>query len=319
MDKIITLEKAKEQVVLNFNKKYILRKLLIDKCIESLHLSKAELKDKSPRGVLNVSKCRFGNAIDLMISGGYFSQDENKILCKLKEEKPEVTVENVKRDGRIENIVLDLLSQKNYPRGSLLAETSKILLKNEPTLSMQVARADTGRIIAELKQAGKIQEKSGSLQLFGQKKQATPNDIKTVFDSLSDEELVDHSVALLEKWFNFSGYTEVVAENTDGPSDNGIDGIITYKDTLGYKETVILQVKHIAKKEKYVPLCEVREFLGVLAAHPQALKGIFVTNAKYHKDTIKFVNSYKSKYFLLLDGNTVLKLAKTCGYKFSKD
>lgn len=112
MDKLITVEEAKEIIILNFNKKYILRKLLIDKCIEGLKLSKTELKDKSPRGVYNVSKCRFGNAIDLMIAGGYFSQDENKILCKLKEEKPEVAVENVKRDNKIEKILLSLWLRK---------------------------------------------------------------------------------------------------------------------------------------------------------------------------------------------------------------
>ncbi len=313
--KLITPEEAKEQIILNFNKKYILRKLLIDKCIEGLKLSKKELADKSPRGVLNVSKCRFGNAIDLMISGGYFSQDENKILCKLKEEKTEVTVENVKRDNKIEKIILDCLSKKPCKKQEIFSTVASQIVSKDKEVNLQVARADTGRVIAELKKAGKLQEKNSVLSL-PTKKQEAPVDIKKVFEGLSDEELVDHSVALLEKWFSAHGYKEVVAENTDGPNDNGIDGVINCKDSLGYHETVILQVKHIAKKEKYVPLCEVREFLGVLAAHPTALKGIFVTNAKYHKDTVKFVNSYKSKYFLLLDGKELLNLAKGCGYTF---
>lgn len=309
---MITPEQAKEQVILNFNKKYILRKLLIDKCIEGLHLSKKELADKSPRGILNVSKCRFGNAIDLMIAGGYFSQDENKILCKLKEEKPEITVETIKRDSKIEKIILDALAKKPLKKQEIFSLATKEIVSKDVTL--QVARCDTGRVLQELKKSGKVQEKNNLLSLPVKKSETA--DVKKVFEVLSDEELVDHSVALLEKWFSYSGYKEVVAENTDGPNDNGIDGIINCTDSLGYRETVILQVKHIAKKEKYVPLCEVREFLGVLAAHPTALKGIFVTNAKYHKDTVKFVNSYKSKYFLLLDGKALLNLAKGCGYTF---
>ncbi len=313
--KLITLEEAKEQIILNFNKKYILRKLLIDKCIEGLKLSKKELADKSPRGVLNVSKCRFGNAIDLMISGGYFSQDENKILCKVKEEKPEVTVENVKRDNKIEKIILDCLAKKPCKKQEIFSVVASQIVSKEQNVTLQVARADTGRVIAELKKAEKLLEKNNVLSL-PTKKQEAQIDVKKIFEGLSDEELVDHSVALLEKWFSAHGYKDVVAENTDGPNDNGIDGVINCKDSFGYHETVILQVKHIAKKEKYVPLCEVREFLGVLAAHPTALKGIFVTNAKYHKDTVKFVNSYKSKYFLLLDGKALLNLAKGCGYTF---
>lgn len=318
MEKLITIEEAKEIIILNFNKKYVLRKLLIDKCIESLHLSKAELKDKSPRGVYNVSKCRFGNAIDLMIAGGYFSQDENKILSKLKEEKLEVTVEKVKRDNKIEQILLNLLSKKNYKRQELLSVVANEVLDADKTITLQIVRADTGRMISELKTAGKISENKGVISIV-QPKQKAVFDVKKAFESLSDEELVDHSVALLEKWFTLKGYTEVFAQNTDGPNDNGIDGVITYKDFLGYNETILLQVKHIVKKERYVPLCEVREFLGVLASHPTALKGIFITNAKFHKDTVKFVNGYKGKYFLLLDGNNLLKIAKNCGYNFVKE
>lgn len=318
MEKLITVEEAKEIIILNFNKKYVLRKLLIDKCIESLHLSKAELKDKSPRGVYNVSKCRFGNAIDLMIAGGYFSQDENKILSKLKEEKLEITVEKVKRDNKIEQILLNLLSKKNYKRQELLSVVAKEVLDADKTVTLQIVRADTGRMISELKTAGKITENKGVISIVQPKQKNLP-DVKKAFESLSDEELVDHSVALLEKWFTLKGYTEISAQNTDGPNDNGIDGVITYKDFLGYRETILLQVKHIVKKERYVPLCEVREFLGVLASHPTALKGIFITNAKFHKDTVKFVNAYKGKYFLLLDGNGLLKIAKNCGYNFVKE
>lgn len=319
MDKIISIEEAKELIMLNFNKKYVPRKLLIDRCIDSLHLSKKELADKSPGGVFNTCKCRFGNALDLLISSEYLSQDENKVLQKIKEEKPEVVVENVKRDNRIEKTILSALSQKSYKRPQLLSEVSNVLVRKEQGLSLQVARCDTGRIISELKKAGKIEEKNGTLSLYSPKKQETTVDVKKLFDALSDEELVDHSVALLQKWFSFNGFKNVVAQNTDGPNDNGIDGIINYTDLFGNTDTAIMQVKHLAKKDKYVPLCEVREFVGVLAAHPTALKGVFVTNAKYHKDTVKFVNSYKSKYFVLLDGNALCKIAKTCGYNFVKE
>lgn len=318
MDKLISIEEAKEIIMLNFNKKYVPRKLLIDRCIESLHLSKKELSDKSPGGVFNASKCRFGNALDLLISSEYILQDENKVLQKIKEEKPEVAVESVKRDNRIEKIVLSTLAKKAYKRPKLLSEVSSAVVQKDG-VTVQVARCDTGRIISELKKAGKIEEKNGTLSLFVPKKQETAIDNKKVFDALSDEELVDRSVALLQKWFTVNGYKNVVAENTDGPNDNGIDGIVEYEDLFGVKNTVILQVKHLSKKDKYVPLCEIREFVGVLAAHPTALRGIFITNAKYHKDTIKFVNSYKSKYFVLLDGNALCKIAKSCGYNFNKE
>ncbi len=318
MDKLISIEEAKEIIMLNFNKKYVPRKLLIDRCIESLHLSKKELSDKSPGGVFNASKCRFGNALDLLISSEYILQDENKVLQKIKEEKPEVAVESVKRDNRIEKIVLSTLAKKAYKRPKLLSEVSSVIVQKDG-VTVQVARCDTGRIISELKKAGKIEEKNGTLSLFVPKKQEIAIDNKKVFDALSDEELVDRSVALLQKWFTVNGYKNVVAENTDGPNDNGIDGIVEYEDLFGVKNTVILQVKHLSKKDKYVPLCEIREFVGVLAAHPTALRGVFITNAKYHKDTIKFVNSYKSKYFVLLDGNALCKIAKSCGYNFNKE
>ncbi len=319
-NKIISVDKAKEIVMRNFSKTYVLRTLLIEKCINALNLSDKEKKDKSPGGIFNASKCRFGNAIDTLIAGGYFEQDENKILRKLKEFKVEEAVQSVLRDNRLENIILEQLKKKSLKRQDLLKQASKVFLEQDKSVTEQVVRSDVGRILSELKKAKKIAEKNGNVSLFSAVKPQPKNEdeiLKKAFESLSDEELVDHSVALMEKWFSTHSYTNVKAENTDGPNDNGIDGRVLAKDSFGYDEVILLQVKHLSKKDRYVPLCEVREFAGCLLSE-NAHKGIFVTNAKYHRDTVKFVKTFKSGYYVLIDGAKWLALAKACGYKIKK-
>ncbi len=76
-------------------------------------------------------------------------------------------------------------------------------------------------------------------------------------------------------------------EITAGPGDNGIDGLLIIKDELGFEEKILLQAK-TKRKKGYIPLPEIREFLGVMAAE-RADKGILISNSSYHKESIKFV------------------------------
>lgn len=93
-------------------------------------------------------------------------------------------------------------------------------------------------------------------------------------------------------------------ELTAGPGDKGIDGIIFVKDEMGFEEKILMQAK-TKRRRGYIPLSEIREFLGVMTAE-KAEKGILMSNSNYHRETIRFAN--KVNNFVLIDQKKLLEL-----------
>lgn len=93
-------------------------------------------------------------------------------------------------------------------------------------------------------------------------------------------------------------------EITAGPGDNGIDGVLVIIDELGFEEKILLQAK-TKRKKGYIPLPEIREFLGVMAAD-KADKGILISNSNYHKESVKFVS--KVNNLMLIGEKKLLEL-----------
>ncbi|HHU43397.1 MAG: restriction endonuclease [Bacillota bacterium] len=102
------------------------------------------------------------------------------------------------------------------------------------------------------------------------------------------------------------GYGDRVVNDklTAGPDDKGIDGIVYIKDEMGFDERVFIQAK-TKRKKGYIPLCEIREFLGVMIAE-KATKGILISNSNYHKETIKFAD--KVDNLILINQKKLLEL-----------
>lgn len=86
--------------------------------------------------------------------------------------------------------------------------------------------------------------------------------------------------------------------------DGGIDGIIK-EDRLGL-DIVYLQAKRWAL-DRVVPSSEVRDFTGSLDGHG-ALKGVFITTARFTRDAIEFVKKVHQKKIVLIDGEQLAQL-----------
>ena len=257
----------------------IARKELIKKCLDKLNLPAEILKDRQPGAQLNKIKCQFGNAVTELLNSGILIQKDDMLQSRQDGNSDKTTVvANVKRDIEIEKIIYDILSEKQMDRKCLLAEVVRIF--NSSDLDKNAVRGDAGRIIdgavknkALVKTGnlyGKPAENISDNETLEQKN-------KRLFKKISDEELVDKTILMLKEWYSFKGFKVKEALNTDGPQDNGIDGILKLVDGLEYTETILIQVKNLHNAERNVKLCEVREFGGVLAADKDATKGLFVT------------------------------------------
>lgn len=314
----LTNEKIKN-IIAELTISPIARKELIKKCVGKLDLPKKVLTDKHPGGELNKIKCQFGNALTELINSGILVQKDNIVQARRDDKSSKKTaVDDIKRDIAIEKIIFDLLSARQLTRKQLLEEVVRLL---DSDVGENAIKGDTGRIVDKAVKNGLIINKDKIYSLLSENlnnAETTKEKNARLFGKLSDEELVDKTIGMFEKWYEFKGYKVTQALNIDGSNDGGVDGIIKAEDGLGFTETILFQVKNLHDAKKNVKLCEVQEFCGVLAAHKEGTKGIFVTNAKYHADTEKFAKSFKTKYFVLIDGEKWLKLASECGFSLDK-
>ncbi|MDE6245637.1 MAG: restriction endonuclease [Treponemataceae bacterium] len=309
-------EEEVKNIIAEFTSVSISRKELIKKCIDKLGLSKKILKDNRPGGDLNKIKCQFGNAVTELLKGGILIQDEEKLRYNGEKTDKKTIIENVKRDIEIEKIIFDLLLKSEYKRKDLL---NGVANKLGTDFDKNVIKSIAGRLLNKAVENNAVvkKDKDTYCLLVEEKPLVETCEEKNarIFATLSDEELVDKTILMFEKWFGYMGYSVKESRNTDGPMDGGVDGIIKAVDGLDYSEMILIQVKNLHNTEKNVKLCDVREFCGVFSAKQEATKGIFVTNGKYHRDTIKFAKSFKTKYFVLVDGEQWLKLANECKFE----
>lgn len=303
-----------KNIIAEFASAPISRKNLIKNCLDKLELSAEVLKDTRPGGTLNKIKCTFGNAVTDLLRSGILIQNEDKLQYNGERTDKKTTVENVKRDIKIEKILFELLARQAYTRKDLL---NCVVDNFDGETEKNDIKSDAGRLLNKAVENERILENGDLYSLPVVEKyesETTVEKNKRLFATLSDEELVDKTVSMLVEWFKFKGYSITDSQNIDGPQDGGVDGIIKAKDGLNYQETILIQVKNLHNSEKNVKLCEVREFCGVISAKQEATKGIFVTNGKYHNETKKFANNFKYKYFVLIDGELWLNLANECGF-----
>lgn len=305
----ITVPAAREQVLAN-TASPVQRKQLIDKCIKNQKLSAAELKDKTPGAVLNVIKCRFGDAIEQLLTSGALVQNPDGTLVRSKN-KAAPAVKKAQRDAVIMPVIVSLLETSGKTKKDILGVVKDRAAPLLTGVSEQVLLSDAGRILEELIQSEKLQLRDGVYGI----RETEQERAARIFNALSDEALVEHSVRMLKQWYESRGYKITEWKNTDSPTDGGIDGIITAIDELGFTERIILQVKNFHNKNNRVKECEMREFCGVLAKD-SATKGLFVTSSKYHQGAAKFAKDFKYKYLALIDGEKWLQLAADCGYRF---
>lgn len=113
------------------------------------------------------------------------------------------------------------------------------------------------------------------------------------------------SLMLLNKCYEKNGITS--SKLTGGPQDNGIDGIITTEDELGFKETIIFQAKTKENPARHIALNDIRRFVGVMTAE-RVTKGILISNSNFHPTTVEFAE--KVPNLKLIDRELLIKLMK---------
>lgn len=305
--------------ILKFIGSGISRKDLIRECTKS-ELSPSELKRKQPGGPYAKCTGKYGYAINSLIETGVIAQDSEKFITLLKQR--EEAIEVVRRDDKIRTIIQSLIKNKSYSKKDLLLKVVEEFFKQnrDTEATKQSVKSDAGRIYSDLVKSGEISADDDAVELIKPNNGAPQIITKDTLYGMSDEDFVNRSIELLIKYCESCGLSDIEGANIDGSDDGGIDGVITANDALGYKENIIMQVKHVNVKNKnHIKICEIMEFCGVLAAKDGATRGIFITNVSFNENTKKFAKSFKTKYFVLIDGDKWVQLAEKLNYRIVND
>lgn len=113
---------------------------------------------------------------------------------------------------------------------------------------------------------------------------------------------------LFKKYLVRMGKTIVEAYVTGGSDDGGIDGIVRTIDSLGFKETVMIQTKN---RTDTMSETDVRGFYGAVCAK-QGSRGIFVTTSEFHPAAVKLLDSIDN--CVGINGEKLFSMACDCAY-----
>ena len=224
-------------------------------------------------------------------------------------------------DDHIQSIALNG-KVKSYNKSTGNIEEKNImslLVKRDQIINLNLKMLDPKECFKSLKgiSASKISEYIPIKPIIEFKKDPRVRETKDVLDTIENyqniaamdwqdfENLISE---LFSKFFSSDGQEVKVTQSS---RDKGVDAIAFDTDPIkGGK--IVIQAKRYTN---VVDVYAVRDLYGTLMNEGD-MKGILVTTANYGKDAYDFV---KDKPITLLNGNELLGLLETHGYKFKID
>lgn len=268
------------------------RDKLIENIISRVGLTQEELSDHSASGVYSNLRSRIGTIINTMHSKDLVSIDK-KGRYYLVSDRPIVV-----RIEKCEKEILSLLTVNPLSK-SELREKLKVRIGTDKTATTRdddILLTYMGQILKRLVASGTLKLEDG-LYCLSPKTSARADDLNAMLELKSDFILKIHTrggeffenffVSLIKKHLIKSGKKVLDAYVVGGSSDGGIDGIVFTEDSLGFRETIMIQTKN---RVDITSETDVRGFYGAVCAK-KGSRGIFATTSDFHSSAVAFLDS----------------------------
>ena len=310
-------KKIYSKVIDILNKKPMQRKELIENYIFSLGLSRELLADKSTGGRVNIERSIVGTAITEMRSKGIITKNSEGVYFAT-EQKPVII-----RNEKCESEILKMLAKQPLTKNEIRENLTRVF-GTDKTLTEK----DDKKLFAYMGDALRRMVKDGVITQDG-KQYSMPKRICAKLDDINNmltlknafltrlykkggEFFENYFMTLLEKYVTLYGKT--VTSNTviGGSADGGIDGILETVDSLGFRETIMVQTKNRSDTTNETT---VRGFYGAVCAK-QGSRGIFATSSDFHYSAKAFLNSIDN--CVGVDGDKIFEMATRTLYGIKK-
>ena len=291
---------------------------LIKEAISSFSLSNKELSDNSTNGRLNVLRSMCGTVINEMHNRSIIMIDTDNLYHKCTEKPVAIRME------RCEEEILKLV--KEAPRTK--AEIKDTLVQYFGTDETATVRDDNilftyvGQILKRLV-TEKMLQHDGSVYTVAPACSAEINNRQEILSLKSDFLSIIHSkggeyfehyfMNLLERYLIRCGKTVTESYVTGGSADGGIDGIAKTVDSLGFKETIMVQTKN---RNEITSETDIRGFYGAVCA-AQGSRGIYAITSDFHPMAKKFLDSIDN--CVGINGDKIFTMAADCSYGIIRD
>ena len=294
------------------------RQVLIKAAIDSFKLTKKELSDNSTNGRLNILRSMCGTVINEMHNRAMISRDANFLYHKNTEKPVAIRME------RCEEEILRILRESPKTR----AEIKDYLVQFFGTDNTATPTDDNklftfiGQILKALVNEGligydgsiyKIVPARAAQVKSREEVLALKADFLALIHSKGGEFFEHYFMNLLAKYLIRSGKTVTESYVTGGSADGGIDGIAKSVDSLGFKETIMVQTKN---RNDVTVETDIRAFYGAVCA-AQGSRGIFATTSDFHPMAKKLLESIDN--CVGVNGEKIFSMAVDTSYGIKRD
>ncbi|MBQ7333823.1 MAG: restriction endonuclease [Clostridia bacterium] len=299
-----------EAVLDAMDKGPLLKAEIVKLTLDSLALSKKINK--------NELKSHIESAINNMLENGVLEKSKSGYYRRNSERPVSIRIE------RCEEEILKLLSKNPLTKDEIREKLVKIF-RTDTTITDKDDLKLTGFMGQILKRlvAEKAVRFDGSIYSVAPAKTAELHNRAEIIALMADFLALLHSkggefferyfMSLLAKYLIRCGKTVIESKTTGGAEDGGIDGIAKTVDSLGFRETIMVQTKN---RQDLSTETEVRGFYGAVCAN-QGSRGIFVTSSDFHPMAQKFLDSIDN--CVGINGEKIFAMATDTSYGIKRE
>ena len=293
------------------------RNALMQNALCRLGLTTEELADTALGSVQSNLRAKIGAVINEMHAARLIGLDEAGLYYLISDRPVVIRIERCERE------IIKALSEGEMTKAALRDRLKNVFgtaktatMRDDDTLSTYM-----GEILKKLTGLGAIRVENGLVSLAPHVR-AKADDINELLTVKSDflkrvhqkggEFLENYFMQLIKKYMIKHGRHVIECYVTGGADDGGIDGVIITEDSLGFRETIMVQTKN---RVDIISETDVRGFYGAVCAK-RGTRGIFVTTSDFHSSAEKFLAGLDD--CVGINGNTLFKMAIECSHGIKK-
>ncbi len=268
------------------------RRGVVDRVLAGYKLSKRELSDFSVNGRQFNLRSSIGTVLSDMEKKGIVSENEDGLCVRTEEQMVAIRIEECERE--IIKLVTESPKTKQEIKDGLVAyfgTDSTSTVKDDNRLFTYMGQV-LKRLVTEdtFEYDGAVYSVKPERTAYIKDRRAML-DLKTAFltrvHSHGGEFFEHYFLNLLKKYLTHCGKTVTEAYVTGGSDDGGIDGVVKTVDSLGFRETIMVQTKNRVETTNETA---VRGFYGAVCAR-QGSRGVFATISDFHPAAAELLDS----------------------------
>lgn len=296
------------------------RKELIERCVSVLGFTPEQLREGGTTSPVIMAKSRIGMILSACMKSGYITESESGRLQLVGTGKHIISRE------RARDYVISILENGNMlTKQEIFAQAEKDFGtdRTPDRRDDNDLRSVIGKVLVRLEEEHHIKKTRSGYRLNNDRgypntemgsclrQAAHGGDLKECFLEAvhirGGEWFEIYCVDLLDNYYRAIGKKVLCAQVTGGSDDGGIDGVIRTEDWLGYRETILMQMKN---RYAVMTAKDIREFYGAVCAE-NGTRGVFITVSEYHREAQKLLD--KVDNLIGIDGAKLFEIACQCG------